>query len=830
MSYPYPDDLALLNQEEAPAPSPLDMVAPEENFNLTAEEAVPEPEVTEPAPDVRAEDKIEDEDLKADISAICVDLDNADRSLRDWRNRLYKKLAMYWDGDQILYYDDQLQAWAPVSQGGYLIHNNEDIDLEEYAKVVNIYKAFGQSIIAALTVQPPRVKYIPSDADISKDIDTAKVYELIQKKKIEKFNDPEELITKFCKIRYNQGLVFAYIYAKENGKLGHYKEPVKDTRTKQTPVEKCSACGQEVQSAPNPETEQLEATCASCGYTGPAIGDVKVEQEEYIKDYNLIPKHEICIDLYGPLNVDIPLFVTSLEQVPALTLTTEMHYAEVMFQFGLTEKPGTGENPTDQRWVRLPNRYFNDAEDLVTVKQRWLRPWAFNILGDKDKKAKYEALYPDGCYCVFLDDILVIAENESLDEHWIVGKDPLEDHLQGIPIGKDAVDIQDMTNEMFNLTLDAIEHNIPETFVRPETLDLDMYKSQRAKPGNVTQAKPRSGMALNSDFFETSQSSLSQEHTQFANKLFETGQFVTGAMPTIYGGALKGGSNTAKEYESSRSMSLQRLGPHWSVIKRFYASAMRIAVPMFAELMKEDEKVVEESGGSYINVVIEKAKLDGSVGDITFDIKESIPTSWTEQRDVIMSLLPTAAPGSILGSIFAEPENAELISMHLGITGIELPGEADRLKQMSEIQDMIKATPQPNPKAQEFEQALQTDLTLRDALMRGEVQAPAPRTSSIQPDPMLDNHQVEASSCRSWLISATGRWYKNNPDPALQEAWQNVYLHFTEHNAIFQQQQMQQQMQQQQQEQEGNKAKETDKANAKEQAKPPKPPTEGAPQ
>jgi len=813
MSFPYPDELELLNQP-APEATPEQIDLPEDEFQLTPEEAEPE---AEPEQEIRAEDKIEDEELKADLSAICLDIDNADRSLRDWRNRMYKKLAMYWDGDQILYYDDQLQSWAPVAQGGYLIHNNEDIDLDDYAKVINVYKAFGQSIIAALTSQPPRVKYIPSDADIAKDIDTAKAYELIQKKKIEKFNDPEELISKFCKIRYNQGLVFAYIYAKENAKLGYYKEEIKDIRTNQVPVAKCAACGQEINEPPD---ENGNSTCQSCGMVGPAINDVKEEQEEYVKDYNLIPKHQICIDLYGPLNVEIPLFVTDLEQVPVLTLTTEMHYADVMDQFKLNVKPQTSESYTDQRWTRLPNRYFADAEDLVTVKQRWIRPWAFNIIGDLEKRAKYKSQFPDGVYCIFLDDILVVADPESLDEHWIVGKDPLEDHLQGVPLGKDTIDIQDMTNEMFNLTLDAIEHNVPETFVRPETLDLDQYKTQRAKPGNVTQAKPRAGMALNSDFFETSQSSLSQEHTQFSNKLFEVGQFVSGAMPTIYGGALKGGSNTAKEYESSRQMSLQRLAPHWSVIKRFYASIMRIAVPMYAELMKDDEKVVEESGGSFINVAIEKAKLDGSVGDITFDVKESIPTSWTEQRDVIMSLLPTAAPGSLLGNIFADPENTQLIASHIGITNITIPGDEDRTKQLAEIQEMLKSSAQPNPKAQEFEQQLKTDLNLSQQLMNGEVQPPAPRISSIPPDPMLDNHQLEAMTCRTWLISSVGRWYKNNPDPVLNEAWQNVYLHFTEHNAIVQQQMMQQQQQQADQEVEGSNKKEQGKAEAKEQAKP----------
>jgi hypothetical protein len=107
MSFPYPEDLATLNQEE---PNPMDMVAPEEPLLEEAPVEAPAPEEEE---DIRAEDKIEDDDLKADINAICNDLDNADQSLRNWR-RLYK-LAMLLDGDQILYYDDQLQSWAPAS-------------------------------------------------------------------------------------------------------------------------------------------------------------------------------------------------------------------------------------------------------------------------------------------------------------------------------------------------------------------------------------------------------------------------------------------------------------------------------------------------------------------------------------------------------------------------------------------------------------------------------------------------------------------------------------------------------------------------------------------
>ena len=58
--------------------------------------------------------------------------------------------------------------------------------------------------------------------------------------------------------------------------------------------------------------------------------------------------------------------------------------------------------------------------------------------------------------------------------------------------------------------------------------------------------------------------------------------------------------------------------------------------------------------------------------------------------------------------------------------------------------------------------------------------------SSIEIDPDVDNHEIEASICRSWLISSAGRLAKvENP-----EGYKNVLLHMKAHMMIVQQQQM----------------------------------------
>jgi len=54
---------------------------------------------------------------------------------------------------------------------------------------------------------------------------------------------------------------------------------------------------------------------------------------------------------------------------------------------------------------------------------------------------------------------------------------------------------------------------------------------------------------------------------------------------------------------------------------------------------------------------------------------------------------------------------------------------------------------------------------------------PPPETPSVEIDVDVDNHQIEASICKSWLVSAAGRLAKQeNPN-----GYKNVLLHMKAH-------------------------------------------------
>src|SRR5690606_208323 len=93
-----------------------------------------------------------------------------------------------------------------------------------YNKVVNVYRAHGEAVIAALSVDIPGVTFLPDDAQNPDDIDTAKNYAhaalLIQR-----HNKAEILFPFAIYTAWVSPLVAAYHYLKTDEKYGVLKQP-----------------------------------------------------------------------------------------------------------------------------------------------------------------------------------------------------------------------------------------------------------------------------------------------------------------------------------------------------------------------------------------------------------------------------------------------------------------------------------------------------------------------------------------------------------------------------------------------------------------------------
>jgi len=238
-------------------------------------------------------------------------------------------------------------------------------------------------------------------------------------------------------------------------------------------------------------------------------------------------------------------------------------------------------------------------------------------------------------------------------------------------------------------------------------------------------------------------------------------------------------SKTASEYSMSRAQAQQRLQITWKTLTVWWKEIFRKAIPGFIESMQDDERDVNRTkDGNFINVFIRKAELEGKIGKIELEANENLPLTWNQIKDAVMQLLQSSNPELL--SILGAPENLPVIRQAIGLNDFIIPGEDDRNKQYEEIKLLLQSrviTMPPDP------------MMMQQSLMSGMPPPPPTEVPSIEIDPDIDNHMLEFTVCRDWLVSDAGRVAKSDNS----DGYRNVLLHAKAHKDVLMQQQMAQQ-------------------------------------
>lgn len=664
------------------------------------------------------------DELAEEILAIAKAYEDESRVERDEKRPLWLKLENYFNGIQNRFYDITAKDWRILP----------DTDVTEtdrhYDKVINIFRAHGEAIIAALSVRMPSAIFYPEDADVIEDVQTARACIKI-KELIERHNDAKLLLIKSLMILFCQGVVCAYIYNRKSASYGTFsraqygKNPIEVTTVNLN----CQECGSNLDSIEFKGDEKkkvpdVSKTCPICGYEGTPVQEEVTEDRLQITGYSNEPKTRTKIDIFSPLYTHMPFYARNQELIPSLSLEFEQHYSLLkslypkLVKFG-NITPGRMD-PENERGVHL------NKSNLVTTKCRWIRPWAYGITDsdrNNDLTERLRKRFPDGIYCVIIDDQLVECHNEALDDRWQISEHPLSNFIHAEPIGKPLAPIQDLQNEVTDLQIETFEHAIPETFADGQVLNFKKYKESKAAPGMMYQVKkPDDGQPIASGFHTLKTATLSEEAELFSRKLDEKGQFAVGAYPSIYGGGMTSGSKTAREYSESRAMALQRLSIQWNVIKFWWAKTMGKAVPLYISALKaqnEDEKFTirnPKSPTNFVNQWVKQEELTGKIGRVEADSDEELPQTAGQLKELFVQLM--TLKDETIGSAIFHPENTPLLKKALGAPEFHIPGSDSRDKQYSEISQMLQGI----------------HIEVKD----------------------WEEHEVEAETCKSFLIGGTG--------------------------------------------------------------------------
>ena len=688
-----------------------------------------------------SEDKKElDKEISKNVLNIIRGFEREHESIRDQHLSLHKKGEYFFRGHQHTYYDHIARDYRAFQESPDYDPNIDD----EYNRVVNIYRAHGEAVVAALTLDVPGINFLPDDAKSSEDLDTAKNFSAAALL-IQRHNDAELLYAHAVYLAWISPLVGAYHYLKKDKGYGIVKEPQYGTREETIETFECEKCGAKLTAE--------EDTCPRCGSTNITKNE-ETQSSSYIEDYEETPKSRVQIDVYGVDNIKVSPYARTQADTPYLILEFEEHISSARARTG---RPIDGGNDRSgwERETRDPVGADGDDSHRVTSQCVWLRPDAF-YYEDLDKGDLLKAAYENGLYVELINDEVVELRAENLDDYWTLWRSPLSKQIHMNPMGQPLFDPQEITNDIVNLSVETMSQAIPETFADPAVLDFNEYNKQRRAPGMVTQAKAAAGRSLGDAFFTTRTASMSQEIDKFDSKMQQYAQLTVGSFPSIYGGTMQGGSKTYAEYSASRQQALQRLSLVHKAATRWWAKVMARCVPMYVESLMEDEKYTMQIGpGDYTNLTIRADASKGKIGHVEPSSANQLPMTWGQQRDIVMQLIQQNSEE--INAVLFSPENAHLLVRLSGLPDLKIPGDDTRTKQFREILAIINV-------ASELDEE------------EGEVSSP------IQIDPLVDDHPVEAQVCRSFLQGKEGQELRESAP----RAYAMIAEHMSQHIAAMQ--------------------------------------------
>ena len=724
------------------------------------------------------------ERLQNALRRLVLELSTESDSSRRAEVRRIKQAHQFWRGMQYLWWSERDQNWHLPFEQKFAAESSLE-DMPRYEFVTNIYQAFGLSIIAVLSQDVPRVRFFPQSAESDADVSTAKAASEIARL-IEQNNRVGNLLVEEAFHLWTGGKVGAYVrYVVDGQRFGFHPETELDTRQVKIAASWiCPNCAMET--AAQGSTSANGTSCEACGAV--------LTEENYVpEEVVTVPagvrtvraaNGQEVITIVGALELKTPPWANEMHEYPFLQWNMEVHQARLRAAYPhAAEKIGApiaaGESAQYERLARLEQSQggpltaggdFNP--NLITFQRTWLRPWAFYQLDDKALRDELLAIFPDGCYAAFAGDVYCESRNENMDDHWRVMHAMPGDGSSGRPaLGDALISVQERFNTLSNLQIETYEYGIPPIYADSEVLDFDALQSQTAEPGAHYPAKAKAGQPLAAGFFQPAAARVPPDLAQHSAELMgPVAQFLTGAFPALFGGAMTN-TSTAAGYAMARDQAMGRIGLVWRRMKFFHADVMLAAVDCFRRNRPSDVEItLLGAGAAFQSQWIRLADLKGSLFSYP-ETEEQYPALWSEQRAVLMQLM--ANPDPRLQAVLGDPANLGLLKRLIGLDELVIPEEEARTKQYREIAQLLA------------EQRMASSAVNSDLQSQSNSAVASERlVPSIMPDEFTDNHAVELDACMRWFSSDAGQAAKI-ADPS---GYANVRAHAQMHQEFLRKQ------------------------------------------
>lgn len=690
-------------------------------------------------------------DLVDQLRGLCKKFAGRELKDRRWEVRRVRKARYFFRGQQHLLWNDDSQTMVVGALGGVTTAAaGNSSNMPTFVRDYNIYTPYCKAFMATFTQNQPATRFEPENPKEPIDIQSAAAANNYRRA-FEKWNPPKQLQQEFARLFWTDERVVAWTRYEEDGEKYGYDKSTDPPR----------ANGREITTLHG----VLEHKCPIT-----------------IKDPQDFPYQQISIDL-DTVTVKGKFPWVADEIANAMQGTMDDAFAR-------NARIATNEGTT----------VLSEGSDalayLTTIDYMWLRPDAFRSLEDEYRDA-FLAKFPRGCRATFVGDVFCECPAVAMNDQLTVFHATEGDGQNRNGVGDWLVPVQEVFNNLMNMSQEYAEYGIPVTYYDQSLEDTDAKQEQRNQPGNSIPIMRPAGLSVSDCFFTTLAGTPPEFMMPFMEYLQgQFAQFVTGQQASLFGEGDKH-NETAKGIALLRNQALGLVSLVWMPFTLGWAAVVGQAVKAARE---------NRDNGSVITTMVSAGPRKANSETVEIDVEdlrgnvlsypetdENFPESWTVKSDKIMQLFTEAEKNPAFQTLAMVPENQHLFKMATGLEELTIPGADSNDKQLEEIEELLKEPPVENVQAvmlaatQAMQQGQPFDITKIP-------QTPQFYTTTIPIDPDFDDSGAEWQAGQVWVNDPEQGQKIKRENP---QGFFNVRLHLLGHKQVNDakaQQQMQQQL------------------------------------
>ena len=674
----------------------------------------------------------------------------------------------------------------------------------------NVYGPKGDIIVSALSREVPKVEFYPCNPEWAPDkiaSEEANRFKDIWSRN----NNLHDLLVQCARIFWNEDRALIWTRYELNGQKYGFEEdqgtPTVSEDITNPPDD--SPTGQEGQ-------EDFLQVTESVSKGGDQIEDLLTESG--VGNGGKKPLGMEVSTVHGKLDHKVPISVDNFSEMTFVQLMLDYDVALVRGMFPwIASKvmPGTdGQSATQLDRIARENvrqavlGAYVTGDSLsrhTTVKYTWMRPSMFldASVGDSEKAELLEA-FPDGVLLARAGQEYAFSRNEKMDDHIVIGHPSAGKGQNRRAMGTALIFVQKRINDWVDLLDDFFKRTIPKKWMNADAFDMDAIKKEPNVPGSIGPFEPQPGLTTESQYIMVEPTPQHQPALPDFIKWFITtlSEEISGALPSLFG------NNTNEPTVGSsviqRDQALQRVGCPWNNIQDMFAFAAAQAAKCAAEC-RDGKDITQNLGPEHGNQNVSVNTANLLAGNVLCyaESNPSLPETEEQKALKIMSLIDKANqnPMSPLSQWVFSPSNLEETAKSLRMKNYKVAGASSVTKQRSEFEVLLRSGPMPNPQLAQMQETMKgMASSMQEAAATGQP-VPPEATAMIQQvqqasqalPPLVstvpvaqdesENHLVEGSECFEWLNSTEGQKLKYGNEKQ-QAGYENVHLHFLEHQAM----------------------------------------------